>query len=263
MFVWLRLEPNGYVFVSLLSISENSEESKKWRIIRKPPAAATRRALKELFLEQYQSSRKPPAVATRCALGGLFLEQYQSSRKALESFSLFLAKHKGVYDYLYINSLGIYQDIVSPPARTQGEGTGQKEAAMGFISGHPKYTVIVAKEPTGSGWVLVSLVSRASAARLRAKLSGLKKTGGGIRWKPIDVPHRAQICMDSSVVFYKVIKLRKPEGDKAAYTFEFKANRSEAYIRFPHVFRSCKKLIGFVERVNVFRLKKWIRAEVK
>jgi hypothetical protein len=239
MFVWLSLEPDGYVFASLLSLPETSEESKKWRIIREPAGIAALRACE-----------------------GSFLDQNPNSRKALAEFSLFLTKHKGVRDYLYVNSLGIYQDIVSPPAQTRGEETGQKEIAIGFVSGHPKYTVIVAQEPTGAGWVLVSLVRHARAERLRAKLSGLKRNSGGVRWKPIDVPYGAQIYMDPGVVFYKLIRLRKPEGG-AAYTFEYKSNRSETYVRFPYVFRSREKVIGFVERANAFRLKTWIRAEVK
>jgi hypothetical protein len=68
--------------------------------------------------------------------------------------------------------------------------------------------------------------------------------------------------MDPGVVFYKLIRLRKPE-EGAAYTFEYKANRSKTYVRFPYVFRSREKVIGFVERANAFRLKTWIRAEVK
>jgi hypothetical protein len=243
MFIWLRLDPNGYVFASLLSIPETCEESKKWQIIRKQPGFAFYRASERMLLRQNPN--------------------FYKSHKALEGFSDFLKKHKGVHDYLYVNSLGRYRDIVSSPARRRGEETGQKEIAMGFASGHPKHTVIMAQEPTGAGWVLVSLVSRASAERLRAKLSGLKRNSGSIRWKPIDIPYGMMVYMDPGLVFYKVVKLRKPEGDKTAYTFEFKANRSEAYIRFPYIFRSYKKVIDFVERANASRFKTWIKAERK
>jgi hypothetical protein len=235
-FVWLRLKPNGYVFASLLSIPETSEESKKWRVIRAPRGSAVSRTA-----------------------GGLFLQYYPNSCKALEAFPVFLANHKGVRDYLHVNSRGIYQDMTASPAQMRGEATGPEKMAMGFLSDPQNHTLIMAQEPTGSGWVTVSLVSQERAERLRAKLSGLKRNSGGIRWKPIDIPYGAMVYMDKGVVFYKVVKLRRPEGDKAGYVFEFKANRSKDYIRFPYIFRSYKKLISFVERANAFRLKMWMR----
>jgi hypothetical protein len=246
MFIWLRLKQNGYVFVSLLSIPETAEESKKWQIIRVPPIQVS------------------PGGAVYRTAGGMFLGQNPNSHKALEAFPSFLAKHKGVFDYLYVNSLGLYQGIVVDPAQQRallrGEETGLKEMAMGFITGPNDYISIVAKESTGYGWTFVALVKRAGAARLRAKLSGLKRNMGGIQWKQINVPYGAMITIDKGLVFYKVVKLRKPGGDKAGYMFEFKVNRGTAYIRFPYVFRSYKKLIDFVERGNSSKTKKWIRA---
>jgi hypothetical protein len=138
---------------------------------------------------------------------------------------------------------------------------GPKEIALGFISDPKGYTLILAKEPTGIGWILVSLTSRAGAARFRAKLSGLNI--GGIRWKQIDVPYGAMVHLDNGIVFYKVVKLRIPGRDKAGYVFQFKANRSRTYIGFPYIFSSYKKLINFVERANAFRLKMWVRANKK
>jgi hypothetical protein len=236
-FVWLRLDPNGFVFASLLSVFESAEETKSWQLI-----------------------RMPPGIAVSLSGGGMGFQRNLNSLKALGEFPAFLAKHKGLYDYLYANSLGIYQDIVASRAQMRGEETGPKEIAIGFLSEPKKYTVIMAKEATGSGWVSVSLVSHAGAARLRAKVSGFKKNIGGIRWKQIDIPYGAMVYADNKVVFYKVVKLRKPEGGKAGYMFEFRPNGSKAYIRFPYVFRSCRKVINFVERANAFRLKMWVRA---
>jgi hypothetical protein len=241
-FVWLCLKPNGYVFASLLSIPETAEESKKWQIIRAPLI------------------RIPAGSALCRTVGGMISSQNPNSHKALEAFPAFLAKHKGVCDYLYINSLGIYQDMIASPAQMRGKETGPKEIAMGFISDPKGFTLVLAKEPTGTGWLQVSLTSRAGAARLRERLSGLKKNIGGIRWKQIDVPYGVRVHLDNGVVFYKVIKLRKPEGGKAGYMFEFKADRGKAYIRFPYIFHSSKKVIDFVERVNASRAKIWIRA---
>jgi hypothetical protein len=236
-FVWLRLKPNGFVFASLLSIAETAEESKKWRLV-----------------------RVPPGLAVLPSGGGMGLQRNLNSHRALEEFPAFLAKHRGLRDYLYVNSLGIYQDIVASPAQTRGETAGPREAALGFVSDRKGHVVILAKESTGHGWTLVSVVSRASAGRLRARLSGPRKNSGGIRWKPIDVPYGAMVYMDDKIVFYKVIKLLKPGGGRAGYMFEFRPNGGKAYIRFPYVFRSCKKMIDFAERANAFRLKMWIRA---
>jgi hypothetical protein len=243
MFVWLCLKPNGYVFASLLSIPETAEESKKWQIIRVPPIPV------------------PPGKAGYRTVGGMLLSQNPNSHKALEAFPAFLAKHKGVCDYLYVNSLGIYQDIIASPAQMRGKGTGPKEIAMGFLSDPKGYTLIMAKEPTGTGWVQVSLTSRAGAARFRAKLSGVNI--GGIRWKQIDVPYGAMVHLDNGVVFYKVAKLRIPGRDQAGYLFQFKANGSKTYIGFPYIFRSYKKVIAFVERANVYRYKMWMRVDKK
>lgn len=203
----------------------------------------------------------PPGIAIPRIAGEMFLRQTLNSHKALESFSAFLTEHKGVCDYLYVNSLGIYQDLVVAPSQIRGEETGQKEIAMGFAAGQKDYVSIMAKEPTGLGWMFVSLVKRAGAERLRAKMSGLKSNFGGIRWKQIDIPYKAMTFMDPGVVFYKVAKLRKPGGDKAGYAFDFKANRGKAYIRFPYMFRSYQKLIEFVERGNGTGFKKWMRGE--
>jgi hypothetical protein len=244
-FVWLCLKPNGYVFASLLSIPETAEESKKWQIISVPPVPV------------------PPGSAVYRTVGGMLSRQNPNSPKALEGFPAFLAKHKGVCDYLYINSLGIYQDLVASRAQMRGEETGSKEMAMGFLIGPKDYIGIAAKEPTGFGWTFVNLVKRAGAARLRAKLSGLKKNIGGIRWKQIDVPYGAMIHLDNGVVFYKVIKLRIPGRDKAGYMFAFKVNRGTAYIKFPYIFCSSKKVIAFVERGNSSKTKKWIRVSKK
>jgi hypothetical protein len=240
MFVWLRLKSNGYVFVSLLSIPETAEEAEKWQIIRDPAVDAV--------LE---------------AAGGMAFKQNQNSPKVFEEFSFFLAKHKGVYDYLYVNAMGIYQDIVASPAQMRGEEAGQKEAAMGFLPAPEKGILIMAQEPMGAGWVLMSLVTQASAARLREKLSGLKKNGGGIRWKPIDIPYGAMVFLDKGVVFYKVVELHKPEDNKIGYMFEFKANQSKTYIRFPYIFRSYKKLVNFVERAGLSRPRMWMRIDNK
>jgi hypothetical protein len=235
MFVWLWLKQNGSVFVSLLSIPETTEESKKWQIV-----------------------RAPPDIAALRSVGGMVLP---------EAFSAFLAKHKGMCDYLYVNSLGIYQGIVVDPAQKRaqkrGEETGAKEMAMGFVYDPKGFTLILAKEPTGPGWLQVSLTNRAGAARLRTKLSGLKRNIGGVRWKQIDVPYGVRIPIDKGLVFYRIVKLRRPGGGKAGYTFAFKANRGKEYIRFPYVFRSSKKVIDFVERANVFRFKMWMRTGSK
>jgi hypothetical protein len=231
MFVWLRLKPDGYVFVSLLSVSETSEESKKWHIIRAPSGVA----------------------------GEMFLSRNPNSREALAAFPAFLAKHKGMYDYLYVNSLGIYRDIVSPPPRLPIEETGTREAAMGFLYANDGRVFILVKEPAGDGWVSVSFTGKTAAAKFRAKLSAAGKNFWGVRWKQIDIPYGAMIYLDKGIVFYKVVKLRKPRGEKAGYMFEFRLNGGKAYIRFPHIFRSSKKLIDFVERANTFKYKKWMR----
>jgi hypothetical protein len=236
-FVWLRLDPNGYVFASLLSVFESAEEIKSWQLV-----------------------RMPPGIVVFPIRGGMGFQHNLNSRKALGEFPAFLAKHKGLYDYLYANSLGIYHDVIASPAQMRGEETGPKEIAMGFLSEPKKYTVIMAKEPTGNGWVSVSLVSHAGAARLRAKLSGLKKNSGGIRWKQIDIPYGAMVYTDNKVVFYKIVKLCKPGSSRVGYVFEFRPNGARAYIRFPYVFRSGKKAVEFVERANMFRLKMWVRA---
>jgi hypothetical protein len=240
-FVWLRLKPDGYVFASLLSFPETDEELKKWRVI-----------------------RMPLAIAAFMIAGKRVVQEYPNSSEALAGFSAFLAKHKGAYDYLYVNSLGIYHDIVASPAQMRGEEAGPREIAMGFLSsknasGNKSYTMIAVKEPTGNGWIIVSLVSQAAATRFRAKLSARNNNIGGIRWKQIDVPYGAMFYIDKGIVFYKVVKLLKPGRDKAGYMLDFRANKSKEYIRFPHVFRSSRKLVDFAERVNGYRHKIWMR----
>jgi hypothetical protein len=196
--------------------------------------------------------------------GKTVFQEDPDSSVALAGFPAFLAKHKGTYDYLYVNSLGIYHNIVAAPAQMRGEEAGPREIAIGFlfgadVSGKKSHSIIAVKEPTGNGWIIVSLVSQAAATRFRAKLSAHKNNIGGIRWKQIDVPYGAMFFVDKGIVFYKVVKLLKPGGDKAGYMLEFRANQSKEYIRFPHVFRSGKKLICFAERVNGYGDKLWIR----
>jgi hypothetical protein len=237
MLAWLCLKPNGYVFASLLSIPETTEESKNWQIIRAPSSGFASRAAEEMFFKQN-------------------LNFYT----VLEAFPSFLTKLKGVYNYLYANSLGIYQDIIASPEQMRENETGSKEIAIGFLSNLNGYTLIMAKETTGNGWTKFLLTNHAGAARLQAKLSRLNQNIGGIKWKQIDIPYGIRVHIDDGVVFYNVKKLHKPEKDKTSYMFEFRLNRSKAYIRFPYVFRSYKKIIDFIKRAKALGSNLWIRA---
>jgi hypothetical protein len=249
-FVWLRLDPDGCVFVSLLSLAETEAESTKWQIL-----------------------SRPPDVAAFMSAVGMSFQQDLNFSHAFVAFPSFLAKNKSVYDFLYTNALGIYQEIVVSPeqrraqeaARKAGEevpGTAPREVAMGFLYDNDNHALILVKEATGNGWVNVSFISKTAAAKFRAKLSAAKENLWGIRWKQIDVPYGMGIYVDKGIVFYKVVKVSagKTEGVKTAgYMLEFRTNGGSGYIRFPHIFNSTEKLLNFIEKANGYRLKMWVR----